>query len=121
MASADPVRFADVKGTPVPVEGRLGLRDLTHDAVAQAFFGATILFLVAGVLAGFVYALGRDDFRHPGLVVGVAIAATAVGVGYVLIIRFWFDPALDHASVIVHAALLFSGLAITASLYGAGP
>jgi class 3 adenylate cyclase len=121
MPSAGALRFADVKGTPVPIPGRLGLRDLTYDAVVQAFLGATILFPVAGLLAGFVYAIGRDDFQHPALVLGVAAVALAIGALYMLILRFWLDAALDHAQLIIHIALFVSGLAITGALYGAGP
>jgi class 3 adenylate cyclase len=115
------VQFADVRGTPIPVPGRQGLRDLTYADVMQAFRAATVLFLTGGIGASMVYAFGRNDFAHPAIVLGVSVVSVAIGVMYVAILRFWIDALLPHAAVIIHAAIFGSGTLISAALYGAGP
>src|SRR5688500_15690735 len=109
------------RGTPLPVPGRWGMRDLTYDDLRQSYRATTILFLVAGVAASAMYAIARDEFEQPALVLGVASACLAVGVLFLGIVLFWLDRALDVAPGLVHFSLLFAGIGISVALYGAGP
>jgi class 3 adenylate cyclase len=113
--------FADVMGTPIPVPGRAGLRDLTYDDVYQAFRAAMVLFLVGGAGSSIVYLFGRNDFAHPAIVLVVSISALVVGLTYLVTMRYWFRFVLPHAPVIVHTAIFTAGSLISMALYGAGP
>jgi class 3 adenylate cyclase len=120
MATPRP-RPAEMRGTPLPTPGRWGMRDLTYDDLRQSYRATTILFFVAGFAATGMYAIARDAFEHPSVVLAVALSCLAVGATFAVVVLLWLDRALDLAPPLVHVALLFAGIGTSAALYGAGP
>ncbi|MDP1793526.1 MAG: adenylate/guanylate cyclase domain-containing protein, partial [Acidimicrobiales bacterium] len=115
------VRFADVRGTPTPLQGRLGMRDLTLDAIDQAFRSAVVLYFVAGALATAMGVVGEDSFEHPEVVYAIAGGCFVLGCVFGGLLRYAYDWTMAFVAQIVHFAVFISGLMISVALYGTGP
>lgn len=120
MARGDTVRFADVRGTPTPLKGRLGVRDLTADSLEDVFRGSTVLFFIASLLIALLVVVGRETFEHPNIVLAMALATFFAGVALGLTYRFALEFTMNHVEYIAHVAIFLTGLMITIGLYGAG-
>lgn len=118
---AAPARFDDVRGTPLPIKGRLGMRDMTYDALVQCYRATTILFFVASLAALLMYTVGRNDFEHAYLILVIGTTCLLIGFAFLAINLWWLEPGLVYSPQLVHCALLFGGVGVSAALYGSGP
>lgn len=121
MIKGGSVRYAELRGTPTPLEGRLGVRALSADALVQAFRATVALYFVAGVLTGALAIVGSDDFEHPRLVYVIAPVCLVVGSVLLLLLRLAIEWAIERVEYFVHVILLVTGVLISAGLFGAGP
>lgn len=120
MARGDTVRFADVRGTPTPLRGRLGVRDLTADSLEDVFRGSTLLYFVAAALTGLLGYIGRDTFEHPAIVWTVAGLAFGYACVLLALTLLSLDSVIDNAAFYAHMSIFVTGTLISVGLYGAG-